>query len=87
MFPQGPFIIAQLLKVPVYQFFCVKNKGKYEVTLHKLSDGEACQRKDRSVFINSLCAKYTKQLEQYCLNDPWQWYNFYEFWKKKNDSK
>ncbi len=34
-FPQGPYILASILKCPVYTLFCVRDDGKYKIIIKK----------------------------------------------------
>lgn len=86
-FPQGPFIIPWLLKAPTYMFICTKRRKKYEVNIEKFCNADDFQKMKRNVFVKNICSRYVKNLEKHCLNDPWQWYNFYDFWKKPEVSR
>jgi predicted LPLAT superfamily acyltransferase len=87
-FPQGPFILAALLKAPTYSFFCVKENKKYRVILNRLCDLTDFNDSKRGVLVKRLVEKYVKDLETRCLKDPYQWYNFYNFWQEnKPDGK
>lgn len=81
-FPQGPFIIPWLLKTDTYMFICTKKGKKYEVNFEKFCNAGDFQKMTRNVFVKNICDRYVENLEKHCLNDPWQWYNFYDFWKK-----
>jgi len=84
-FPQGPFVIPWLLKAPTFMFICSKKGKKYEVNCEKFCDVDDFQKIKRNVFIDNISSRYVKNLEKHCLKDPWQWYNFYDFWKKPED--
>ena len=36
----------------------------------------------RQEYIDEIMLKYSAHLEQICLAYPYQWYNFFDFWKK-----
>ncbi|MCM8542542.1 MAG: hypothetical protein NE328_19885 [Lentisphaeraceae bacterium] len=86
-FPQGPFIIPWLLKAPTYMFICTKKGKNYEVNFEKFFDVDDFQQIKRNVFVENICDRYVENLEKHCLKDPWQWYNFYDFWKKPANSQ
>ena len=46
-FPQGPFILASLLKCPVYSLFCLKQQGKQVIYFEHFSDMLTFPRKTR----------------------------------------
>ena len=86
-FPQGPFIIPWLLKAPTYMFICSKKGKNYQVNFEKFYDVDDFRQMKRNVFVENICDRYVKNLEQHCLNDPWQWYNFFDFWKKPENAQ
>jgi predicted LPLAT superfamily acyltransferase len=81
-FPQGPFVLATLLEVPIYTFFVIKTGSrKYRVEVSQIFDGRTTQRKNRKEVIKNILLAYKEQLETFCLLYPYQWFNFYDFWK------
>ncbi len=84
--PQGAFILAGLLKVPVYLLFCVKVNGTYHIHAEVFSERLKITRKDRKLQLDSIVQRYAKRLEFYCVRSPLQWFNFYSFWSKENTS-
>lgn len=81
--PQGGFILAALLKCPVYLLFCLKQQDQYHIYLELFSQQLAFPRKERQLALNTVVQQYAKRLEHYCVIAPLQWFNFYSFWKKK----
>lgn len=80
-FPEGPFILASLLACPVYLLFCVRRRGEYEVHLEKLADRLELPRNSRRQAIEKVVRRYAERLEAECLEFPYQWYNFFDFWQ------
>lgn len=80
LFPQGPFILAGLLKCPVYSLFCLKQKGKYIIYFEPFSDGLIFPRKTREQDMQQIIQSYAERLQAYCLIEPLQWFNFFDFW-------
>nr|WP_305909467.1 hypothetical protein [Methylomarinum sp. Ch1-1]MDP4522380.1 hypothetical protein [Methylomarinum sp. Ch1-1] len=85
LFPQGPFILAALLKCPVYTLFCLKRGGRYGIYFDPFSDGLSFPRKQRETMIRRCVQDYAERLQHYCLKEPLQWFNFYDFWTDEND--
>jgi predicted LPLAT superfamily acyltransferase len=79
-FPQGPYILAHLLGCPVYLLFCLREAQTHRVFFEKLCDRVALPRGGRAAALDGLAALYAARLEAYCLHDPFQWYNFFDFW-------
>lgn len=80
-FPQGPFILAGLLKAPVYLMFCLRQNMKlYHIYIEHFSEGLEFPRDRRQQAIQEAVARYAERLEDYCHLAPHQWFNFYDFW-------
>lgn len=80
-FPQGPFILAALLKCPVYNLFCLKQQDKHQITFEPFSDGLRLPKAGRELAIQAAAQRYAERLQHYCLQQPLQWFNFYDFWR------
>lgn len=85
LFPQGPFILASLLKCPVYTLFCLKQHGKQIIFFEHFSDGLSFPRKQRDAMIQGCVQDFANRLQQYCLREPLQWFNFYDFWQVEHE--
>jgi predicted LPLAT superfamily acyltransferase len=86
-FPRGPFLLAALLEVPAYAVFALRRKDlspvpDYDMHVRFLGcGGGAITRRDRNTMIESWARQYASLLEGYLLEHPYQWYNFYDFWR------
>jgi predicted LPLAT superfamily acyltransferase len=83
LFPEGPFILASLLKCPVFTVFCLKRQGKYAVYFDPFSDGLKFPRRERKEALQETVQRYADILQAYCLEEPLQWFNFYPFWRSE----
>lgn len=79
-FPQGPFILAGLMKCPVYTLFCLKQQGKYEIFCEQLAERVELPPTNREPAIRDYVKRYIERIEQQCRKAPLQWFNFYSFW-------
>ena len=79
-FPQGPFILAALLNCPVQLIFCVKRDKHFHISFEPFADALTLPRQQRERAIEGWISRYTARLEDRCLQDPYQWFNFYDFW-------
>ena len=86
LFPQGPWLLAGLLKCPVNLMFCLKHEGRYRVILEPFTDTVIWRRSDREQVITHWATRYAERLGHYCLEAPQQWFNFYPFWKTDDDA-
>lgn len=80
LMPQGAFILAGLLKCPVYIMFCLKMSEKYHIYVELFSEQIAFNRKVRDQIIDKSVQQYASRLEHYCKKAPLQWFNFFPFW-------
>ncbi|MGR9086637.1 MAG: LpxL/LpxP family acyltransferase [Gammaproteobacteria bacterium] len=85
LFPQGPFILASILKCPVFTIFCLKRNNKFVIHFDHFSDGLRFSRKSRHRELRRTVQEYASRLQDYCLKEPLQWFNFYDFWRVKSD--
>ena len=80
-FPEGPWILAGLLRCPVFLVFCLPERdGSYRVHFEKLSDGAALSGRQRNEAVDTYMQRYAEALEKCCCRAPLQWFNFYDFW-------
>lgn len=85
-FAFGAFYMPLLLKVPVYFIFAMRDKdyglfSHYTMHVNK-SKLPLCQtKKQRMKGAKDLCKEFCTTLENYVLQKPYQWYNFYDFWQ------
>jgi predicted LPLAT superfamily acyltransferase len=86
-FPQGPWLLAGLLKCPINLMLCLKKPtGDYRLTLEPFADAVVWKRSDREQVIHQWASRYAERLGHYCLEAPRQWFNFYPFWKTDDDA-
>ena len=80
--PQGPYVLAHLLGCPVYLMFCLRENGRYRVYFERFAERIELPRRGKAAALAELASRYARRLESYCLRDPFQWYNFFDFWAK-----
>ncbi|CAZ89221.1 putative acyltransferase [Thiomonas arsenitoxydans] len=80
--PRGPLRIAALLKRPVVLMFGIYRGGnRYDVHFERLADFTSLPRSQRAVAIDIALESYVQRLEMRCTDAPYNWFNFYDFWK------
>lgn len=83
-FPQGPFLMASILKAPVYLLFGLRDDSKkeahFDIYFEHFSDKISLPRGQREQALQTVAAQYAKRLQFYTLKAPLQWYNFFNFW-------
>ena len=80
-FSQGPYLMAALLDCPIYLFFCRREGDRYELCVEQLAERAILPRGRRAEALARYAAAYASRLEKHVLDDPFQWYNFYDFWR------
>ena len=87
-FSSGIFYLAVLMKAPVYFVFALRRgdlsiKPEYDMYVHRSNLSFECSRKERYAKSSLLANSFASLLENYCKKNPFQWYNFYDFWAKE----
>jgi predicted LPLAT superfamily acyltransferase len=85
-FPQGPWLLAGLLRCPVNLLSCLKLDGRYQVLLEPFAERVQWKRNEREAVIRGWAQRYAERLGQRCLDAPHQWFNFYPFWNAHDDT-
>lgn len=79
MFPEGPFLLAALLQVPIVLFFGLYQGGRqYDLYFEPLADNIHLDRARRSETLRPWVERYVGRLEHYCRLSPYNWFNFYD---------
>ena len=84
--PQGAFILAGLLRCPVYLMFCLKQQQRYHIYLEKFAPQLSFDRRHRREQLHGAVQRYAKRLEYYCQLAPLQWFNFFPFWQSEDSA-
>ena len=80
-FPAGPFLIASMLKAPVYLTFgLARGSSAYDLFCEPFADRIDLPRGDREAALARYVARYAERLEHYVREAPDNWFNFYDFW-------
>lgn len=86
-FPEGAWWLAHLLQAPVVAVFCYRamqqQQQTFQLHIHPLSEKFQLPRQQRQQVLQQYMSQYVRLLEQHCLNAPYQWFNFFDFWIKK----
>ncbi len=81
-FPVGPIRIAAMLKRPIALMFGNYLGGnRYEVHFERLAGPDLVVGRGRDSMIEHLLRRYAQRLEHYCRTAPYNWFNFYDFWR------
>ncbi len=81
-FPLGPFLLQATLGCPMLLSTCVRTgHGRYSASTEPFAPGLAVSRRGRVKYAEGLAQRYATALERECLRTPYQWFNFFDFWR------
>lgn len=81
-FPTGPLRIAHILKKPVLLMAGVYRGGnRYDLYFEQLIDMSTEKGLSRDEILRQAMQHYVAGIEKHCRNAPYNWFNFYDFWK------
>ena len=81
-FPIGPFRVAAMLRRPVlFMVGLYLGGNRYRIHFEPLADFSTVGRDQRDAAIAEAQRRYVEQLERYCRDAPYNWFNFYDFWQ------
>lgn len=80
-FPQGPFILASILRCPVLLIYALRQQGKLHLHCEPFADPLLLPRADRQAALQQAVDRYAERLEHYALQAPLDWFNFFNFWQ------
>ena len=83
MLPEGPFVLAELLDCPVFLFFSYYDESisRYRARWETFEIPRSKQRSERAAVLGKTAQRFAGRLEAYCRDAPYQWFNFYDFWR------
>jgi predicted LPLAT superfamily acyltransferase len=85
--PAGPMRAAAMLgRRVVFMLGLYRGGNRYHVVFEPLADFRTTPREQRQAAIDAAIARYAALLEQHCRNDPYNWFNWYDFWSTARDA-
>ena len=80
-FPLTPFLLGVVLGAPVFLSLCLSTGWqRYFAVTEPLFDGGPVPRDMREKVAHELLEAWVRRFEHYCLCNPMQWFNFYDFY-------
>lgn len=80
--PIGPFRMASIMKRSIVLIFGLYRGGnRYDIHFEHLADMAGVPRGQRDAAIEAAVRKYAERLEHYCRLAPYNWFNFYDYWR------
>ncbi|MFC3652760.1 acyltransferase [Dyella humi] len=82
-FPIGPWLLANTLQVPVILCFGLYRGGRrYALSFELFMERVEIPRETRHQVLDEILRRYAQRLEHYAHLEPYNWFNFYDFWQQ-----
>jgi len=81
-FPTGAYMLASLLKCPLYTVGCIRQDDTHEVVFERLADRVVLPRGDRVGACAVYAAAFAQRIERQLARAPFEWFNFFSFWNQ-----
>jgi predicted LPLAT superfamily acyltransferase len=82
-FPIGPWLLASTLQVPVMLCFGLYRGGRrYALNFERFMERVEIPRTTRHQALDEILRRYAQRLEHYARLEPYNWFNFYDFWQQ-----
>jgi predicted LPLAT superfamily acyltransferase len=81
-FPTGPYVLASLLRCPIYLTFGLYHApNRYDLYCEPFEEEIVLPREGRDEALAAYAQKFASRLEHFVRLAPDNWFNFYDFWK------
>ena len=80
--PLGPFRMAAIMKCPaLFMAGLYRGGNRYDIHFEALADFSTVAPRGRTLAVQAAMTRYAALLEQYCHQAPYNWFNFFDFWR------
>jgi predicted LPLAT superfamily acyltransferase len=79
-FPTGAYMLASLLKCPLYSLGCIRQGDTHEVVFERLAERVVLPRADRLGACAAYANDFARRIERLLARAPYEWFNFFSFW-------
>jgi predicted LPLAT superfamily acyltransferase len=80
-FPVGPMRAAALMRRPmIFMLGLYRGDNRYHLVFEMIADFSLVERAQRAHAVEEAIKRYAALVEQYCRSDPYNWFNFFDFW-------
>ncbi len=81
--PNGAYMLAASAGSPVAVVLAAKTgRSSYQLKVWDVFTPSFKSRDERAAMLDECASKYMRAIEEYLKIYPYQWYNFYNFWKQ-----
>ncbi len=82
--PVGPYVLASLLKCPLYLLSCIHEGDSYCIHLECLAESVQLPRATRVAALQDHAQRYADALARLLARSPYDWFNFFPFWEQRH---
>jgi len=84
--PTGPMRTAAILGCSViFMLGLYRGANRYHVIFAPLADFAGLAPGTRAAAVHAAVERYAGLLDRYCRSDPFNWFNFFDFWRSRAD--
>jgi predicted LPLAT superfamily acyltransferase len=84
--PTGPMRAAAILRCPVFFIAGLyRGNNNYHVVFEPVADFSASTVGSRNMAVRAAIERYAAMLDKYCRSDPYNWFNFFDFWRSPDE--
>jgi predicted LPLAT superfamily acyltransferase len=84
-FPIGAMRAAAVMRRPViFMIGLYRGGNRYHVVFETLADFSRVEPGQRDAAVRAAIGRYAQVLEKYVRSDPYNWFNFFDFWRGGN---
>jgi predicted LPLAT superfamily acyltransferase len=81
-FPVGAMRAAAIMRRPViFMIGLYRGGNRYHVEFETLADFSRVEPRQRDAAVGAAIERYALLLEKYVRSDPYNWFNFFDFWR------
>ncbi len=81
--PESPYLLACLFGCPIFFLVALREgSARYRLFAEVLGEPVQLGPGERDKRIRELAAAYASRLEHYCIVAPYQWFNFFDYWRE-----
>ena len=81
--PEAPYRLAGVLGCPLFFMVALRSgPRRYRVFAEVLAEQVRLPRGEREKVIEELARSYAGRLEHFCISEPYQWFNFFDYWQE-----
>jgi predicted LPLAT superfamily acyltransferase len=85
-FPVGAYVLASLIKCPLFLLGCVRTSQGHLVHFEQLAERIDLPRAQRAEILAHLAALFARRVEALLVRSPYDWFNFFPFWAQPTAS-